>query len=73
MTGVQTCALPISAEPAAAEEIASGVTRAELDYAVEAEEAMTAEDFLLRRTKLHLTLDRAGHDAVEQWFLTRVD
>jgi glycerol-3-phosphate dehydrogenase len=48
------------------------VTRAELDYAAEAEDTMTAEDFLLRRTKLHLILDRADRDAVEQWFLTRL-
>jgi glycerol-3-phosphate dehydrogenase len=63
----------IEAEPASAEEIAPGVTRAELDYAAEIEDAMTAEDFLLRRTKLHLTLDQAGRDAVEQWFLTKVE
>ena len=54
----------IEAEPAAAEEIAPGVPRAELEYAVEAEDAMTAEDFLLRRTKLHLLLDESGRDAV---------
>jgi hypothetical protein len=29
---------------------------------------MTAEDFLLRRTKLHLTLDAAGRKAVARWF-----
>ena len=44
------------------------MTRAELDYAAEAEDAMTAEDFLLRRTKLHLLLDERGRDAVAQWF-----
>jgi glycerol-3-phosphate dehydrogenase len=68
---IETLFQRIEAEPESAEEIAPGVTRAELDYAAEVEDAMTAEDFLLRRTKLHLTLDRAGHDAVEQWFLTR--
>lgn len=52
----------------AAEEIAPGVTRAELEYAVEVEDAVTAEDFLLRRTKLHLLLDQAGREAVEEWF-----
>ncbi len=62
----------ITAEPALADEIAPGVTRAELGYAAEVEDAMTAEDFLLRRTKLHLTLEQAGRDAVEQWFLTRL-
>lgn len=58
----------LETDPAAAEEIAKGVTRAELEYAVEVEDAMTAEDFLLRRTKLHLLLDEAGRDAVGAWF-----
>ena len=69
---IETLFQRIEAEPESAEEIAPGVTRAELDYAAGVEDAMTAEDFLLRRTKLHLTLDRVGHDAVEQWFLTRL-
>jgi hypothetical protein len=29
---------------------------------------MTAEDFLLRRTKLHLTLDERERKAVARWF-----
>ena len=58
----------IVADPGAAEEIAPGVTRAELEHVVEAENATTAEDFLLRRTKLHLMLDQAGREAVERWF-----
>ena len=58
----------LDADPASAEEIARGVTRAELEYAVEVEDAMTAEDFLLRRTKLQLLLDETGRDAVRQWF-----
>jgi hypothetical protein len=29
---------------------------------------MTAEDFLLRRTKLHLTLDERERKAVSRWF-----
>jgi len=58
----------IAAEPASAAEIAPGVCRAELDHAVTAEDARTAEDFLLRRTKLHLLLDDHGRDAVEEWF-----
>ena len=60
----------LEADPASAEEIAEGVTRAELEYAVEIEDAMTAEDFLLRRTKLHLLLDEADRNAVGQWFAT---
>ncbi|HZP10254.1 glycerol-3-phosphate dehydrogenase [Methyloceanibacter sp.] len=56
-------------DPSAAREIAPGVTRAELEHAVEAEDAMTAEDFLLRRTKLALTLRADERDAVERWFI----
>jgi glycerol-3-phosphate dehydrogenase len=44
------------------------VTRAELEHAVKAEDAMTAEDFLLRRTKLHLMLEPPGREAVARWF-----
>jgi glycerol-3-phosphate dehydrogenase len=58
----------IEADPEAGKEIARGVTRAELEYAVEVEDALTAEDFLLRRTKLYLLLDERGRDAVRQWF-----
>jgi glycerol-3-phosphate dehydrogenase len=58
----------IAIDKTAAEEIALGVTRAELENAVEKEDAMTVEDFLLRRTKLHLTLDPAGREAVARWF-----
>ena len=58
----------IAADQAAAAEIAPGVTRAELEHAVEVEDAMIAEDFLLRRTKLHLTLDEEGRDAIGRWF-----
>jgi glycerol-3-phosphate dehydrogenase len=58
----------IAGDPGKADEIAPGVTRAELEYAVEIEDAMTAEDFLLRRTKLHLLFNQAGRDAVAAWF-----
>ncbi|HUU66597.1 MAG TPA: glycerol-3-phosphate dehydrogenase [Methyloceanibacter sp.] len=58
----------VASDSAAAEEIAPGLPRAELDYAVDAEDAMTAEDLLLRRTKLHLLLDEAGREAVREWF-----
>ena len=43
---------------------------AELIHAVEVEDAMTAEDFLLRRTKLHLTLSPEEREAVRRWFDT---
>jgi glycerol-3-phosphate dehydrogenase len=58
----------IGADPDAAKEVAPGVLRAELEHAVEIEDAMTAEDFLLRRTKLHLTLDERERKAVARWF-----
>ena len=65
---IETLFQRIAADPGSAEEIAPGVTRAELDHAADAEDAMTAEDFLLRRTKLHLMLDAGGRDAVKRWF-----
>jgi glycerol-3-phosphate dehydrogenase len=55
-------------DPRSAREIAPGVTLAELDHAVEVEDAMTGGDFLLRRTKLHLTLEQQARDAVADWF-----
>lgn len=58
----------VAADPGLAEEIAPGVTRAELDHARDTEDAMTAEDFLLRRTKLHLLLDAPAREAVQHWF-----
>jgi len=58
----------IAADSAVSEEIALGITRVELEHSVEAEDAVTAEDFLLRRTKQHLLLDEAGREAVTQWF-----
>lgn len=51
-----------------AQEIAPGVPRAELEYAAEVEDAETAEDFLLRRTKLHLTLSVAERACIVRWF-----
>jgi glycerol-3-phosphate dehydrogenase len=60
----------IAAKQASADEIVPGIPRAELEYAVEVEDAMTAEDFLLRRSKLHLMLDQAGRHAVARWFET---
>jgi glycerol-3-phosphate dehydrogenase len=66
---VETMFERIATTPALAEEIAPGVTRAELDHAREIEDAMTAEDFLLRRTKLYLTLNPSGRGAVQRWFL----
>jgi glycerol-3-phosphate dehydrogenase len=67
---IQALFARMAATPRAAEEIAPGVTRAELEHGVEAEDAMTAEDFLLRRTKLHLMLDLTGREAVARWFAT---
>jgi glycerol-3-phosphate dehydrogenase len=58
----------VMCDPSLAQEIAPGVALAELGYVAEVEDAMTAEDFLLRRTKLQLLLDQAGRDAVATWF-----
>ena len=55
-------------DPSLARELASGVTLVELQHAAEVEDAMTAEDFLLRRTKLHLRLDAGERDSVAAWF-----
>jgi glycerol-3-phosphate dehydrogenase len=55
-------------DPGLTFEIAPGVTLAELTYAREVEDAMTGEDFLLRRSKLHLLLDQDGRDTVTAWF-----
>ena len=55
-------------DPNLAQEIATGVTPAELIHVAEVEDAMTGEDFLLRRTKLHLLLEDAEREAVRHWF-----
>ena len=55
-------------DPSLAREIAPGVPLAELIHSVQVEDAMTAEDFLLRRTKLHLTLSPEEREAVRRWF-----
>ncbi len=55
-------------KPDLTREIAPGVTEIELIHACEAEDALTAEDFLLRRTKLALLLDETGRAAIADWF-----
>jgi glycerol-3-phosphate dehydrogenase len=55
-------------DPGLAREVAAGVPLVELAYATEVEDAHSADDFLLRRTKLHLLLGRADLDAVTAWF-----
>ena len=42
--------------------------QAELEHAAETEDAMTAEDFLLRRTKLRSPSPPASREAVTAWF-----
>ncbi len=54
--------------PASAAEIAPGIPEIELRHARDFEDAVTAEDFLYRRTKLFLTLDDNGITAIEKWF-----
>lgn len=58
----------VGADPAAVKEVAAGVLTAELQHTAEVEDAVTAEDFLLRRTKFQLLLDEAGQDSVRDWF-----
>ena len=58
----------LHSDPGSAEDIAPGVPRADLDHAREEEDALSAEDFLLRRTKLRLLLDEKGRKNVEDWF-----
>ncbi len=65
---IETLFARIARDPATAEEIAPGIMRAELEHAIETEDAMTEEDFLLRRTKLWLTLPPASREAVTAWF-----
>jgi len=60
----------LARDPSSSAEIAPGVTHAELEHAAEIEGAITDEDFLLRRTKLHLTLDAAARGHVTNWFAT---
>lgn len=59
----------VGQDPALAEEIVPGVPRVELEHAAMVEDAQTGEDFLRRRTKLHLFLDEADRDKVEEWFV----
>ncbi len=54
--------------PALARLVAPGVPEVELVHATEVEAALCAEDFLFRRTKLHLTLPAEAQRAIEEWF-----
>ncbi len=65
---IETLFARIARDPASAREIAPGVMQAELEHAVLAEDAMTAEDFLLRRTKLALNMPPEAQDSVANWF-----
>jgi len=61
----------VKADPKAAKTIAPGVLLAELQYAARHEDAVKAEDFLYRRTKLSMDLDADGIKAVHSWFENR--
>ncbi len=58
----------IAHAPETARDIAPGVPEAELLHAREMEDAVCAEDFLFRRTKLFMTLSDEDRQAVERWF-----
>ncbi len=51
-----------------AKAVAPGVLQAELRHSAEIEDAQTAEDFLTRRTKLHLFLTQRDRAKIEEWF-----
>lgn len=55
-------------QPSLAKEIVPGIPAAELNYSVETEDARTAEDFLYRRTKMFLSLDRVQTERIAKWF-----
>lgn len=61
----------VVAEPALAVEIAPGLPEVELLHAATVEDAVTAEDFLYRRTKTFILLDDGGRAAVAAWFAAR--
>ena len=54
--------------PSLSHEVAPGICEAELRHAASREDAVTAEDFLFRRTKTFIDLDPAGRNAVRRWF-----
>ncbi len=58
----------IRRDPGLGAEVAPGVTQAELHHVRRNEDTETAEDFLYRRTKLFLKLDRNGQNAIKSWF-----
>ena len=55
-------------DPQKARNIAPRILVAELEHAVSREDALTAEDFLYRRTRLFLALDAPLRRAVDAWF-----
>ena len=52
-------------------DLAGGLTERELAWMHAREWARTADDVLTRRSKLGLTLDAAGREAVERWWTAR--
>lgn len=58
----------VRARPSLSHEVAPGICEAELRHAASREDAVTAEDFLFRRTKTFIDLDPAGRNAVRRWF-----
>lgn len=61
----------VNADPRLGEEVARGVPRVELEHAWSTEDARTAQDFLVRRTKLNLALDDREQARIERWFTER--
>jgi glycerol-3-phosphate dehydrogenase len=65
---IETLFARVTQNQASAQDIVPGVAQAELEHAASVEDAMTAEDFLLRRTKLKLTLPPKSCETVSAWF-----
>ncbi len=61
----------LAGNPDLLHEIAPGVPESELVHAATVEDARTPDDFLLRRTKLYLSLDPSARDRIAHWFAQR--
>ncbi len=61
----------VKTDPETTKTVAPGILVAELLHAVAREDVVNAEDFLYRRTKMFIDLDKAGVKAVHSWFKNR--
>jgi len=61
----------VLSDPKAAKLIAPGIMVAELQHAITREDVVNAEDFLYRRTKLFIDLEKTEIKAIHKWFKNR--